>query len=412
MASAHCRIAAHFAGLVVRHRPPQGSCQLTSLLAFCRTAPCRPTAPPSRPTAGRGSRAACSAAASHPRSSSKRQVVFLGTPDVASGVLQQLLEASQLPDASFEVAAVVSQPGRPRGRKRTIQPSPVDQLARDAGLPADRILCPERAGDPDFLEALRSLNPDLCITAAYGNYLPTAFLQIPRHGTLNIHPSLLPAYRGAAPVQRALLDGVQTTGVTVLYTVKEMDAGPILAQEAVSVDPNIQAPEFLTLLFRLGTQLLLSKLDAVWAGSAPAEAVPQDASQATHAAKTAREEGLLDFDQPAEACHNKVRGLAGWPGTYHPFVFVSEDGSEEVVELKVLQTEMQPAGGGAASADGSRSVQLSREALSVRCGDGRVLQLLQVQAPGKKPVGAQAVVNGLNGRTLRWQPVAAAAVAE
>ena len=152
-------------------------------------------------------------------------------------MLRRLLEAAAQPDASFEVAAVVTQPPRPtgRGNRKVPLPSPVQQLAAEAGLPADRILAPERPGDAAFLEALRQLSPDLCITAAYGNYLPSSFLAIPPHGTLNIHPSLLPAYRGAAPVQRALQDGVPVSGVTVLYTVKAMDAGPILAQQKLPV---------------------------------------------------------------------------------------------------------------------------------------------------------------------------------
>lgn len=156
---------------------------------------------------------------------------------VAALVLQHLLAAAAAPDSTFEVAAVVTQPPRPtgRGNRQVPQPSPVQEAAAAAGLPADRILAPEKPGDPAFLAALRQLAPDLCITAAYGNYLPSSFLAVPPHGTLNIHPSLLPAYRGAAPVQRSLQDGVPISGVTVLYTVKAMDAGPILAQQKLPV---------------------------------------------------------------------------------------------------------------------------------------------------------------------------------
>jgi methionyl-tRNA formyltransferase len=156
---------------------------------------------------------------------------------VAALVLRRLLAAAAQHDSTFEVAAVVTQPPRPtgRGNRKVPQPSPVQLVAEEAGLPASAILAPERPGDKAFLATLHGLAPDLCVTAAYGNYLPTAFLAIPRHGTLNIHPSLLPLYRGAAPVQRALQDGVAVTGVTVLYTVKAMDAGPILAQQQVAV---------------------------------------------------------------------------------------------------------------------------------------------------------------------------------
>jgi methionyl-tRNA formyltransferase len=332
--------------------------------------------------------------------------VFLGTPEVAALVLQRLLRAAQLPDASFEVAAVVAQPGRPRGRKRIPQPSPVEQLALDSGLPPERVLCPERAGDSAFLDALRSLSPDLCITAAYGNYLPSAFLAIPRRGTLNIHPSLLPAYRGAAPVQRSLQDGVAVSGVSVLYTVKEMDAGPVLAQRSAAVDPDVQAPQLLERLFTLGTDLLLSTLDSVWAGTAGAEAVAQDGGSATHAPKITRPEGQLDFAQPAAACHNKVRAFAGWPGTYHAFALADDAGDTEAIELKVLRTRVAAAESATPGAGGN-GVEVAGDALRVLCGDGRVLEILEVQAPGRRPVAARDFANGLKGRALRWQPATA-----
>lgn len=156
---------------------------------------------------------------------------------MAALVLKRLLAAAAAADASFEVAAVVTQPARPtgRGNRKVPQPSPVAVAASEAGMPPELVLAPERPGDKAFLETLRGVAPDLCVTAAYGNYLPTAFLEVPPHGTLNIHPSMLPAYRGAAPVQRSLQDGVPVTGVTVLYTVKAMDAGPILAQQKLPV---------------------------------------------------------------------------------------------------------------------------------------------------------------------------------
>lgn len=192
-------------------------------------------------------------------------------------MLKRLLAAAAAPEASFELAAVVTQPPRPtgRGNRKVPQPSPVEVAAAAAGLPAERILAPERPGDAAFLAALRGLSPDLCVTAAYGNYLPSSFLAIPPHGTLNIHPSLLPAYRGAAPVQRSLQDGVAVTGVTLLYTVKAMDAGPILAQRKVPVDPDIQAPQLLEQLFELGADLLVDSLEGVWAGMGQLAAQPQ-----------------------------------------------------------------------------------------------------------------------------------------
>lgn len=335
----------------------------------------------------------------------KKRVVFLGTPDVAALVLRKLAAAAAAPDSTFELAAVVSQPGRPRGRSRQAQPSPVEAAAAALGLPPHAILCPERAGDPAFLAALQALAPDLAVTAAYGNYLPSSFLGLPRFGTLNIHPSLLPAYRGAAPVQRSLQDGLALTGVTVLYTVKAMDAGPILAQQKVQVGPEEQTPELLARLFDLGTDLVLANLEAVWAGLAPAAARPQDEGRATHAPKISREEGELDFGAPAAACHNKVRAFAPWPGTYHTFELSDgAAGVPEPLELKILRTRVGEGGGGGPT---GREVAAGGGGMALRCGDGGLLELLEVQAPGRKAVAAKDFVNGLKGRTLRWTAKAA-----
>jgi methionyl-tRNA formyltransferase len=336
----------------------------------------------------------------------KKKVVFLGTPEVAALVLQKLIDASKDADSTYEISAVVSQPGRPKGRSRQPQPSAVEKLALEFGLTPEQILCPEKATDPTFLATLTNLQPDLCITAAYGNYLPFKFLSIPRYGTLNIHPSLLPAYRGASPVQRSLEDGLTISGVTVLYTVKEMDAGPILAQQKMPIDSEVQAPELLDRLFTLGTDLLLKNLEIVWAGMGDTMAQPQDSSNATHAPKLTREQGALDFHQSALSCHNKVRAFAPWPGTYHTFELVDgTTGKTEELELKVLKTRVvdDGAASGGASGTGEKVVAAGPAGLQITCGDGQVLELLEVQAPGRKAVAAKDFVNGLKGRVMKWK---------
>jgi len=170
-------------------------------------------------------------------SGGRKKVVFLGTPDVAARSLRRLIDASRADGAAFELAAVVSNPPAKAGRKKQLQPSPVQALAEDEGIP---VLTPtgllkKYEDSAAFLDSMRELAPDLCITAAYGQFLPKSFLSIPKHGTLNIHPSLLPKFRGASPVPRALEAGVDVTGVTVLFTVFEMDAGPIVGQTEVPV---------------------------------------------------------------------------------------------------------------------------------------------------------------------------------
>ena len=377
---------------------------LTSLIHTPLSAPLSTIRAPSRQSYG-------TAAAAATDDGDRKKIVFLGTPEVAALVLDKLLAASKHPGAAFDIAAVVSQPGRPKGRSRQPQPSPVEKLALESGFSTAQILCPDRATDSSFLDTLATLQPDLCITAAYGNYLPTRFLATPRFGTLNIHPSLLPLYRGAAPVQRSLQDGVTISGVTVLYTVREMDAGPILVQQQISVDSTIQAPQLLPQLFELGADLLMQNLEAVWAGKGQEIARAQNGDEATHAAKITREEGALNFEEAAATCHNKVRGFAGWPGTYHTFEMVDAQGSrgvgkEDELELKILKTRIVSSSSyNDGGDDFSREVVAGPESLRIACGDGSVLEVLEVQAPGRKAVAAKDFINGLKGRSLRWKKV-------
>ncbi|KDP22660.1 hypothetical protein JCGZ_02502 [Jatropha curcas] len=178
----------------------------------------------------------------------KKSLVFLGSPQVSTTVLDALFNASSAPNSIFEVGAIVTQPPTRKGRGKKLMPSPVAQHALDRGFPTDLIFTPERAGEDAFLYSLRALQPELCITAAYGNILPTKFLKIPLIGTVNIHPSLLPLYRGAAPVQRALQDGAKETGVSLAFTVRALDAGPVIACERLDVDDQIKQQSLFTRL--------------------------------------------------------------------------------------------------------------------------------------------------------------------
>lgn len=192
--------------------------------------------------------------------SQKKQLVFLGSPQVSVSVLDTLFNASSAPDSLFE---------------------------------------------EKFLSNFRALEPELCITAAYGNILPSKFLKIPSLGTVNVHPSLLPLYRGAAPVQRALEDGMKETGVSLAFTVRALDAGPVIARESMEVDDHIKAPELLELLFGRGSELLIRELPSIFDGSARVKAQPQDDSKSTLAPKITPEESWLSFDQEASVLHNK-----------------------------------------------------------------------------------------------------------
>ena len=301
------------------------------------------------------------------------------------------------------------------------------------------------------MRRLEELQPDLCVTAAYGNMLPKRFLAIPMHGTLNIHPSLLPKYRGAAPVNRCLERGDAETGVSLAFTVLACDAGPVLAQRTLQLDGNEQAPELLTSLFELGSQLLLDRLPEVWSGQAERDAQPQDAEQATHAAKMSKEDALLDFSLPAHVLHNKVRGIivrackerlswlfqgmrmqrwsacwakvpkprpghmqvrgfAGWPGTTAAVRAASGNTHSDLV-IKILRTECCAQAQGLSEAQphahpvpdscrGLIEVGVDADALQFPCVDGSVLKVLELQAPGKNPCDARAFRNGMSGKRV------------
>ncbi|XP_022771952.1 uncharacterized protein LOC111314651 isoform X4 [Durio zibethinus] len=332
--------------------------------------------------------------------SKKMSLVFFGSPQVSATVLDALFNASAAPSSSFEVAAIVTQPPSRRDRGRKLMPSPVAQHALDRGFPSELIFTPERAGEETFLSSLRALQPELCITAAYGNILPTKFLNIPSLGTVNIHPSLLPFYRGAAPVQRALQDGVKETGVSLAFTVRDLDAGPVIARERLEVDDQIKASDLLALLFCKGSKLLINKLPSIFDGSAKVNAEPQDDSKATLAPKITPEESWLSFDEEALVLHNKVRAFAGWPGTRAKVLVVDDKSSNHnVLELKIITTIVRP--DYKIQGNDVNDITFVKGALLFPCGGCTALEVLEVQLPGKKVITATAFWNGLRGQRLK-----------
>lgn len=328
--------------------------------------------------------------------SDRRKIVFLGTPRVAARALELILEAED----AYQVIAVVSQPPTRAPRGNAVVPSPVHALALERGVP---VLTPETARDQHFLSELAALAPDLCVTAAYGNVLPDAFLATPKFGTLNIHPSLLPLFRGAAPVQRALEAGVAETGVTVAFTVKAMDAGPILAQAAWPMDLDIKAPDLLLASFEAGARLLVEHLPSVFSGTAVSR--EQDHAAATKAKKLSVEESLLDFALPATVLHNKVRAFAGWPGTRAALMI---EGAQ--TDVKVVTTRV-----GKHSTPSKDAVTLQGDALvfpagapveSSRDADQIALEVLELQMPGRRVMGARDFWNGLRVKDVKIVPSA------
>eukprot|EP00523_Entomoneis_sp_CCMP467_P000418 CAMPEP_0168749738 /NCGR_PEP_ID=MMETSP0724-20121128/16878_1 /TAXON_ID=265536 /ORGANISM="Amphiprora sp., Strain CCMP467" /LENGTH=506 /DNA_ID=CAMNT_0008797671 /DNA_START=141 /DNA_END=1657 /DNA_ORIENTATION=+ len=396
------------------------------------------------------------------------RILFLGTPEVAAETLQTLHEASRqslleedtatpkLPP--FEIAGVVTQPPRPRNkRSKKLVQSPVGQLALDLDLP---LLTPQKANSKRFLDQLAELPKeedgddesattatnnnnnnstdvdiyphglapiDLCITAAYGQYLPKRFLATPALGTVNIHPSLLPKWRGASPVQRSLQAGDNPIGVTVLYTVSAMDAGPIIAQEEYTLDDENDEEEtksatfLLPTLFQKGTQLLLEKLSDILAGKITMDtAQAQTEDDATAATLIHSTEGQLrPWDETAEQCIYKYRGFSMWPQTYMYIQVVAndddsnDDGDDDDTELPVIKVKITQArvlrndNGTLVKQEPTQTLQMGpnkkNDGLRVTCFDGSVLEVLKVQPAGRpKPFAARDLQNGYPKATLQW----------
>ena len=300
------------------------------------------------------------------------RIVFFGSGELGCPTVTRLLTAGY-----DELAAVVTQPDRPQGRNLQLGASPVKQRVANCGVP---VLTPEKVSDPVFLAQLVALQPDLIVVAAYGQFLPRALLDLPLQGVINVHPSLLPKYRGAAPIQWALARGEVETGVSIIYLIEKMDAGDILAQEKMPIMPDDTAATLAPRLADLGTRLLLGVLDNIRAGTI--RRVPQDDTLATRAPLLRKADGRLDWSRPAGELHNRIRGFFPWPGCF----FEWPRGSEK--RVKILKAV--PADGA-----GEPGVILAADTngLTVASGAG-TLQLLEVQSEGKKPMSAAAFING------------------
>lgn len=232
-------------------------------------------------------------------------IVFMGTPDFSVPVLQGLV------DAGYTVSAVVTQPDKAVGRKHRLQASPVKQLATRLGLP---VLQPTKLSGSSEMAKLIELQPDLLVTAAFGQFLPTKLLNAAKIAAVNVHGSLLPKYRGGAPIQRAIMHGERETGITVMYMAKKMDAGDMIAQSAIPIEADDDAGTLFQKLAIVGRDLLLAQLPAIIHGTA--KRIPQDESQVTFAYNIKPEEEQLDFNQSAIALERQIRALKPDPGAY------------------------------------------------------------------------------------------------
>ena len=297
-------------------------------------------------------------------------IAFFGTPQFAVPTLQRLL------DSAHAVAGVVTQPDRPRGRGHKVSDGPVKALAVAHRMP---VIQPTRLKDPDVEGTLRGWHLDLGVVAAYGRIIPEHLLSIPRLGMINVHASLLPRYRGAAPVHRAIMAGDRETGVTIMRLVKELDAGAMLATVTRPIGPDETSDVVEADLAELGADLLLRVIEQLADGSALE--VPQDAARATYAPRVTRDEGLIDWSLPASAIHDRVRGLHPWPHTYTVF---------NGVRLLILRTRAAEA---TSDASPGTVVAISPEAIRVATGQ-RGLDILAIQPEGRRPMTVREYLAG------------------
>jgi methionyl-tRNA formyltransferase len=291
------------------------------------------------------------------------RIVFFGTPDFAVPTLEQLIASSH------QVVAAVTQPDRPRGRGQRSTPPPVKQVAERHAIP---VFQPERLKDEEFLGSLAAQRPDCGVVAAYGRILPAAVLALPRLGLLNVHASLLPRYRGAAPIERAILAGERETGITIMRVVQALDAGPMLAAQSRPIDADETSVTVEEDLARIGARLLLDVLNRLEAG-VPEN--PQDDSLATHAPRITREDGAIDWTRPARAIHDQVRALHPWP---HAFTFLNGE------RFIILTTRIVDEHAGAGHPAG-RIERAAGETLRVTTGD-RPLDVVRIQPEGRRPM--------------------------
>jgi methionyl-tRNA formyltransferase len=298
------------------------------------------------------------------------RVVFFGTPEFAVPTLDALL------GSRHDVAGVVTQPDRPSGRGQKTTAGPIKARALASGTP---VLQPDRLRDPAFLDALAALRADIGVVAAYGKILTDAVLAAPRLGMVNVHASLLPRYRGAAPVHRAIMAGERETGVTIMQVVKALDAGPMLATVARPIEPDETSVDVERDLAVRGAALLLTTLDAVSAGTA--HAMPQADADATYAPRLVKEDGIVDWSRTAEALHNQIRGLHPWP---HAFTFVR--GRRLILHRSTVASratmEAEPG-----------TVVEAADRLTVATGAG-TLRIDVIQAEGKRPMPAHDFLAG------------------
>ncbi|GFO85902.1 MULTISPECIES: methionyl-tRNA formyltransferase [Anaerostipes] len=297
------------------------------------------------------------------------KVVFMGTPEFAVPTLQALIDHHQ-------VAAVVTQPDRQRGRGKKVQFSPVKEKAAEYKIP---VLQPEKARDEEFIQELETIAPDVIVVVAYGQILPERILNLPKYGCINVHGSLLPKYRGAAPIQWAVLNGEEKTGITTMYMEKGLDTGDMIDKAEVVLDPKETAGSLHDKLMNLGADLLLETLDKLEKGTIVR--TKQDDSQSCYAKMLSKEMGRMDFSRSAKELEQWIRGMNPWPSAY-----TTMNGKT----LKIWDADVVSYEG---SEEPGTVVKVTKDTIIVAAGEG-ALALKEIQLAGKKRMPVQAFLLG------------------
>ena len=291
------------------------------------------------------------------------KIVFLGTPYFAASCLEGLLARN------LSISAVLTQPDRPSGRGRELHPPPVKEVALKQGL---HVFQPEKASSPETLEQLSEYNPDLFLVVAYGELLKKNILELPHKGCVNLHASLLPAYRGAAPVQWAIMKGETKTGITTFFLDEGMDSGDIILQKKMDIIPGEYADELLSRMIKPSIDLLCETVTLIEKGIVPR--TPQNNDDATFASRIKKEDGFINWQDPAHIIANRIRGLFPWPGMLSRLLW-----NNKQLEIKIIRGQKDDAFSGGPG----EITEITREYIRVAAGDGSVV-LHEIQVSGKK----------------------------
>ena len=298
------------------------------------------------------------------------KIIYMGTPDFAAVSLNALL------DAGYDVAAVFTQPDKPKGRGHKLAFSPVKEIAVAHNIP---VYQPTTLKNEEVQQQIREMAPDMIVVVAYGKLLPEAVLNVPPLGCINVHGSLLPKYRGAAPIQWSVLNGDKETGITTMYMAKGMDTGDIILQEKTPIGEDETAAELFDRMAVLGAETLLKTIPLLQAGTAPR--IPQNEAEASHVSMLSKEQAQIDFSKTADEVHHFICGMSDWP-----CAFTSIGGKR----LKVYRSHRTAL----TSKQSAGSVVENKKVLTVVCGDGNCVELTEVQYDNGKRMPSDAFLRG------------------